>query len=452
MNVRRAILTCVLLLGIGAISGARGQNPAPAAEEKAVFAGGCFWCMQPPFDHLPGVKSTVVGYTGGPEANPTYAQVSAGETGHREAMEVTFDPAKVTYAQLLDVYWQNISPIQRDGQFLDVGDQYTTAIFYQNEGQRLAAEASKDALARSGKFQKPVATVILPADRFWPAEEYHQKYYQKNRMAYGMYYLTSGRASFNNATGVRDADGRDGIDRARRKQRLDFLESVARGDVLLAVPVEGNDIDENQAFHQARDGRISQSRDEFGMFPGVFDPGVTDDLQPGPVWIIHQEKSYAIVNGEVPGGEQLAVALVIGKGEQRRIDHAEKSRRAAAVLQIRPTVLAHGREIKRIARGNEGAFVVTKRVALGRRGQCARPAVIMRLRLEDGRREQGLQKSSGHNFGRLGGEATRVRVGSPPLDYLPFVLTRPGQFFSALARLPEKSALNFFRMSGFRLR
>ncbi len=196
MNVQRAILTCALLLGLGPLSGVWGQNPAPTAEEKAVFAAGCFWCMQPPFDHVTGVKSTVVGYTGGSEANPTYAQVSAGETGHREAIEVTFDPAKVTYAQLLTVFWQNISPVQRDGQFLDVGEQYTTAIFFQNEGQRLAAEASKDALARSGKFQKPIATVVLPASRFWLAEEYHQKYYRKNRVAYGMYHLTSGRASF----------------------------------------------------------------------------------------------------------------------------------------------------------------------------------------------------------------------------------------------------------------
>lgn len=152
--------------------------------------------MQPPFDHTPGVKSTVVGYAGGTEPNPTYAQVSAGETGHREAIEVTFDPAKVTYAQLLAVFWQNINPIQRDGQFHDFGDQYTSAIFYLDEAQHQAAEASKEALAKSGKFQKPIATVILPVTRFWPAEAYHQKYYLKNKMAYGMYHFTSGRPSF----------------------------------------------------------------------------------------------------------------------------------------------------------------------------------------------------------------------------------------------------------------
>lgn len=194
--MRKTILTCTLFFFLHAFGGVYGQAPLPAKEEKAIFAGGCFWCMQPPFDHVPGVKSTVVGYTGGTEANPTYAQVSAGETGHREAIEVTFDPAKVTYEQLLTVFWRNINPIQRDGQFHDFGDQYTSAIFYRSEAQHRAAEASKDALARSGKFQKPIATVILAAGQFWPAEEYHQKYYLKNPMAYGMYHFTSGRASF----------------------------------------------------------------------------------------------------------------------------------------------------------------------------------------------------------------------------------------------------------------
>ena len=140
MNSKKAILIAVLL-SLGAIGAALAQSPLPSTEEKAIFAGGCFWCMQPPFDHVPGVKSTLVGYTGGAEANPTYAQVSAGETGHREAIEVTFDPSKVTYTQLLIVFWQNINPIQRDGQFHDFGDQYTSAIFYSSEAQRQAADS-----------------------------------------------------------------------------------------------------------------------------------------------------------------------------------------------------------------------------------------------------------------------------------------------------------------------
>lgn len=199
MNMRRAILTCALAI-LGVVDGAWGQGTAPANEAKAVFAGGCFWCMQPPFDHVPGVTATLVGYAGGREENPTYKQVSAGETSHRESIEVTYDPAKVSYDKLLEVFWHNINPIQTDGQFHDIGDQYTTAIFYTNEEQKTAAEASKDALAKSGKFPKPIATAILPATKFWPAEEYHQKYYIKNPSAYGIYHFVSGRDSYKQRT------------------------------------------------------------------------------------------------------------------------------------------------------------------------------------------------------------------------------------------------------------
>ena len=184
------------LLGAAGISGVRTQTAAPIVEEKALFAGGCFWCMQPPFDRIPGVTGTLVGFAGGAEARPTYRQVSAGETGHREVIEVTFDPARISYVKLLEVFWRNINPVQRDGQFFDLGDQYTSAIFYLTDEQRKAAEASKEALPKSGKFRKPIATVILPAGKFWPAEEYHQKYYLKNAMAYGMYHFVSGRASY----------------------------------------------------------------------------------------------------------------------------------------------------------------------------------------------------------------------------------------------------------------
>ncbi|HZE57866.1 MAG TPA: peptide-methionine (S)-S-oxide reductase MsrA [Chthoniobacterales bacterium] len=197
--MRRAILTCALAI-LGVVDGAWGQGTAPANEAKAVFAGGCFWCMQPPFDHVPGVTATLVGYAGGREENPTYKQVSAGETSHRESIEVTYDPAKVSYDKLLEVFWHNINPIQTDGQFHDIGDQYTTAIFYTNEEQKTAAEASKDALAKSGKFPKPIATAILPATKFWPAEEYHQKYYIKNPSAYGIYHFVSGRDSYKQRT------------------------------------------------------------------------------------------------------------------------------------------------------------------------------------------------------------------------------------------------------------
>jgi len=196
VNLRKALLIGALLAAQGIYDRVLAQNEVRVVEGKAIFAGGCFWCMQPPFDHTEGVISTIVGYAGGSEANPTYKQVSAGETGHREAIEVTYDPGKISYAKLLDVFWHNIAPIQTDGQFHDFGDQYTTAIFYTTDEQKKAAEESKDALARSGKFPKPIATIILPAGKFWPAEEYHQKYYLKNSVAYRIYHFGSGRASY----------------------------------------------------------------------------------------------------------------------------------------------------------------------------------------------------------------------------------------------------------------
>ncbi len=192
----RLVVWFCAFLGWTSVAMAQTPNANPATVEKALFAGGCFWSMQPPFDRVPGVLSTRVGYAGGSQANPTYKQVASGETDHREVIEITFDPAQVSYASLLEVFWRNISPVQRDGQFLDVGDQYTTAIYALNDQQQKAAEASKMALTNSGKFSKPIATVILPAATFWPAEEYHQKYYRKNPMGYGMYRATSGRASY----------------------------------------------------------------------------------------------------------------------------------------------------------------------------------------------------------------------------------------------------------------
>jgi len=184
-------LGIIALLGAGACS-AQGKKPA-AKYEKATFAGGCFWCMQPPFDKTQGVIQTTVGYTGGKEKNPTYEQVSSKQTGHQEAIDVTFDPSVVTFEQLLEVYWHRIDPTQPDGQFADIGPQYRTYIYYHSEEQRKAAEASKEALAKSGKFSKPIAVQIVPASIFWPAEEYHQKYYKKNAAHYYSYAVNSGR-------------------------------------------------------------------------------------------------------------------------------------------------------------------------------------------------------------------------------------------------------------------
>jgi methionine-S-sulfoxide reductase len=193
--MKRTITALALALSclIGIPSGVS-QNTG--ASKTAIFAGGCFWCMQPPFDHAKGVIKTVVGYTGGSAADATYGKVSAHETQHRESIEVTYDPAQISYDQLLDIFWHNINPTQADGQFHDIGLSYQAAIYYGNDEEKQLAEASKEKLSKSGKFAKPIATEILPAMKFYPAEDYHQKYYLKNPAAYELYHVGSGRPAF----------------------------------------------------------------------------------------------------------------------------------------------------------------------------------------------------------------------------------------------------------------
>ncbi|HEX6203429.1 MAG TPA: peptide-methionine (S)-S-oxide reductase MsrA [Thermoanaerobaculia bacterium] len=159
----------------------------------ATFAGGCFWCMEPPFDELPGVLSTTSGYTGGPEEGPTYKQVSSGTTGHTEAVRIVYDPEKIGYERLLHVFWRNIDPTVRDRQFCDVGSQYRSGIFVHGDEQRRLAEASLAALRRDKPFPGEVVTTVEPAGAFWPAEEYHQDYYRKNGLRYKIYRNGCGR-------------------------------------------------------------------------------------------------------------------------------------------------------------------------------------------------------------------------------------------------------------------
>src|SRR5690606_26834199 len=147
--------------------------------EKATFAGGCFWCMVKPFDQWEGVESVISGYSGGNIENPTYEQVKSGTTGHYEVVQITYDPTKLSYETILNIYWQQIDPTDPDGQFHDRGSQYRTAIFYHTEEQRILAEKSKSELEKSGKFNRPIVTKILPAQPFYPAEEYHQDFYKK---------------------------------------------------------------------------------------------------------------------------------------------------------------------------------------------------------------------------------------------------------------------------------
>jgi peptide methionine sulfoxide reductase msrA/msrB len=169
---------------------------ADAKYETATFAGGCFWCVESAFEGIPGVISVVSGYTGGSKVNPTYEEVSSGTTGHAEAVQVTYDSKKVTYRQLLDVFWKQIDPTDRGGQFVDRGSQYRSGIFYHSDEQKRLAEESKAALAKSGRYDKPVITEITRAGTFYPAEEYHQDYYKKSPVRYKFYRHNSGRDQY----------------------------------------------------------------------------------------------------------------------------------------------------------------------------------------------------------------------------------------------------------------
>jgi peptide-methionine (S)-S-oxide reductase len=185
-------LAALALAGAGVAAQQESSTTQPRdGQAVATFAGGCFWCMEPPYDKLDGVLATTSGYTGGSKVDPTYHEVSAGGTGHAEAVQVTYDPAKVTYEQLLDVYWHNVDPLDPGGQFCDRGEQYRTAIFVHDEEQRRLAEQSKQGL--EGRFERPIVTEIVPASTFYPAEDYHQNYYEKNPIRYKFYRWNCGR-------------------------------------------------------------------------------------------------------------------------------------------------------------------------------------------------------------------------------------------------------------------
>jgi peptide-methionine (S)-S-oxide reductase len=168
-----------------------GQAMAAENTKTAIFAGGCFWCMQGEFQSIEGVSKVVSGYTGGNTKNPTYEQISAGTTGHVEAIEIIYDASKVEYQKLLDIFWENIDPLDDKGQFCDKGSQYLAGIFYSDENQKQLAEASKAKIAE--KFKQPIATIIKPAVQFYAAEDYHQDYHIKNRTHYKMYRMGCGR-------------------------------------------------------------------------------------------------------------------------------------------------------------------------------------------------------------------------------------------------------------------
>lgn len=197
MNLIHKLFQIFLLLTLsaGTTLMAKDENTQQASKntEIAIFAGGCFWCLEKVYENVPGIISSISGYTGGHFANPTYEQVSAGGTEHRESVQVTYDPGVIAYKELLDLFWHNIDPLDEKGQFCDKGDSYKAAIFYSNEDQKTKAETSKQAVEKT--LNKKVVTDILPASTFYPAEEYHQNYASKNPIRYKFYSTTCGRAS-----------------------------------------------------------------------------------------------------------------------------------------------------------------------------------------------------------------------------------------------------------------
>ena len=188
---KRTVTLWILLVVLSLGAAAPGGETRRGALARATFAGGCFWCMEAPFDVLPGVVSTTSGYAGGQRKNPTYEEVSAGGTGHAEAVLVLYDPAKIRYSELLEVFWRNIDPLTPNRQFCDAGSQYRSAIFFHDETQKRLAEESK--LAKSKQFDKPIVTEIVPASRFYRAEDYHQDFYKKSPIRYKTYRFGCGR-------------------------------------------------------------------------------------------------------------------------------------------------------------------------------------------------------------------------------------------------------------------
>jgi peptide-methionine (S)-S-oxide reductase len=195
IRIVQGLLMAGMMLAAAAVE-SEGRSDAPVEGRrtaKATFAGGCFWCMEHPFDSLEGVISVTSGYTGGTKKNPTYQEVSAGGTGHAESVQIVYDPAKIGYGKLLEVFWHNIDPTTPNRQFCDVGSQYRPAIFYHDEEQKRLAEASKRDLEKTKPFKESVVTEIAPASEFYPAEEYHQHYYKKNPVRYKFYRYNCGR-------------------------------------------------------------------------------------------------------------------------------------------------------------------------------------------------------------------------------------------------------------------
>jgi len=276
--------------------------------EKATFAGGCFWCMEPPFEKLEGVREVISGYTGGHKKAPTYEEVSSGNTGHVEAVEVIYDPTKISYEKLLDVFWRQIDPTDAAGQFVDRGSSYTSAIFYHSEEQKRLAVASKDKLARSGRFgKKPIVTEIRPAGPFYRAEEYHQDYYERNPIRYKFYRYRSGRDQYLEAVWGKEEMMQKGKpegayekpSKAELKQRLTPLQYKVTQEEGTEPPFHNEYWDNKKAgiYVDIVSGEpLFNSKDKYDSGTGW--PSFTKPIEPGNI-VEREDRGLFMVRTEV---------------------------------------------------------------------------------------------------------------------------------------------------------
>jgi peptide methionine sulfoxide reductase msrA/msrB len=299
--ILKSILTSFTVLALLAVTADARPN-----EEKATFAGGCFWCMQPPFEKLDGVVRVVSGYTGGTGANPTYEDYA--QKGHIEAVEITYEPSKISYSQLLDVFWRQIDPTDPRGQFVDRGPQYRSAIFFHNEEQKKLAEMSKEALGKSGKFDKPIVTEIIKASAFHKAEDYHQDYHKKNPIRYKYYRFNSGRDRFLDKVWGRDRDKKNMKESAQGNEKLSKADLEKKLTQLQYKVTQENGTEpafHNEYWNNEKPGiyvdivsgePLFSSLDKFESGTGW--PSFTRPLEPGNI-VEKQDKSFFTTRTEV---------------------------------------------------------------------------------------------------------------------------------------------------------
>ncbi|MDP3261134.1 MAG: peptide-methionine (R)-S-oxide reductase MsrB [Thermodesulfovibrionales bacterium] len=276
--------------------------------EKAIFAGGCFWCMESPFESLDGVIDVVSGYTGGHKENPTYEEVSSGTTGHIEAIQIVYNPSKITYEELLEVFWMQIDPTDSGGQFADKGSRYRTAIFYHSEEQKMLAERSKEELQKSGRFQKPVVTMILPEAKFYRAEDYHQDYYKNQSSRYKLYRDNSGRDQFIEKAWSGEKKGPGKVMKSRKYQKPSKEELKKKLTPLQYEVTQDNATEmafDNEYWNNKKEGiyvdvvsgePLFSSRDKFNSGTGW--PSFTRPIDPENI-VKHEDKSLFMKRIEV---------------------------------------------------------------------------------------------------------------------------------------------------------